>query len=432
QVHALLITNGHLLVARNRWASTLLFNALIRGYSNFGQARRSLLLFTHMLAHRAPPNAITFTSLVKAAASSASLGKALHAQMVRRGVSSDPFVRVSIIHFYARIGELPGACRVFEEIPKPCVVACNAMLDAFGKSGVMGSAVSLFSRMPERDVVSWTSVINGLGSNRRFEEALEFFRDMMVHEDIKSGVVKPNEATYVSLLSSCANLPGGGARYYGKQIHGYIVRNDTGLTAFVGTALIDFYGKTSSLRNAIKVFNQMVVKEICTWNALISSLACNGEENKALAMFEQMKMKGLCPNGVTFAAALTSCARGGFVDCGFKLFRSMVDDFGLVPVMEHYGCMVDLLGRAGLLTEAMDFVKSMPFEPDASVLGALLGSCKSHGAINLGNDVGRRLLEMQPRHCGRYVTLSSMHAELNEWTSAAELRKAMEGLKIRK
>ncbi|KAK2631624.1 hypothetical protein EUGRSUZ_L02667, partial [Eucalyptus grandis] len=320
QVHALLITNGHLVVARNRWASTLLFNALIRGYSNFGQARRSLLLFTHMLAHRAPPNAITFTSLVKAAASSASLGTALHAQMVRRGVSSDPFVRVSIIHFYARIGELPGACRVFEEIPKPCVVACNAMLDAFGKSGVMGSAVSLFSRMPERDVVSWTSVINGLGSNRRFREALEFFRDMMVHKDIKSGVVKPNEATYVSLLSSCANLPGGGARYYGKQIHGYIVRNDTGLTAFVGTALIDFYGKTSSLRNAIK---------------------------------------------------------------------------------------------SRLLTEAMDFVKSMPFEPDASVLGALL-------------------LEMQPRHCGRYVTLSSIHAELNEWTSAAELRKAMEGLKLRK
>ncbi|KAI3424605.1 uncharacterized protein J3R85_010484, partial [Psidium guajava] len=432
QIHALLITNGHLLFTPTQWTGTLLFNALIRGYSNFGQARKSLLLFTHMLAHQAPPNDLTFTSLVKAAVSSASLGTALHAQMVRRGVSGDPFVRVSSIHLYARTGELPSACRVFEEIPKPCVVAYNAMLDAFSKNGVIDSAVSLFSRMRERDVVSWTSVINGLGNNRRFREALEFFRNMMGHEDVKSGVVKPNEATYVSLLSSCANLPGGGARYYGKQIHGYIVRNDIGLTAFVGTALIDFYGKTSSLGNAIEVFNQMVVKEICTWNALISSLACNGEEKKALAMFEQMKMKGLCPNRVTFAAALTSCARGGFVNSGFELFRSMVDDIGLVPAMEHYGCMVDLLGRAGLLREAMDFVKSMPFEPDASVLGALLGACKIHGAIDLGNDVGRRLLEMQPRHYGRYVMLLNLHAELDKWTCAAELRKAMEGLKIRK
>ncbi|KAI6693977.1 hypothetical protein NL676_021687 [Syzygium grande] len=433
QVHALLITNGHLLFAANRWTSTLLFNALIRGYSSNGQGRKCLLLFAHMLARQAPPNDLTFASLAKAAVSSAaSLGAALHAQVIRRGVSGDPFVRVSFIHFYGRIGELPSARRVFEEIPKPCVVACNAMLDAFGKSGGIDSAAWLFSRMPERDVVSWTSVINGLGNNGRFGDALEFFRNMMVHEDVKSGVVKPNEATYVSLLSSCANLPGGGARYYGKQIHGYIVKNEIGLAAFVGTALIDFYGKTSSLRNAIKVFNQMVVKEICTWNALISSLACNGEEKKALAMFEQMKMEGLCPSGVTFAAALTSCARGGFVESGFKLFRSMVDDFGLVPAMEHYGCMVDLLGRAGLLREAMEFVNSMPFEPDASVLGALLGACKIHGTIDLGNDVGRRLLEMQPRHCGRYVMLSNIHAELNKWTSAAELRKAMEVLKIQK
>lgn len=121
----------------------------------------------------------------------------------------------------------------------------------------------------------------------------------------------------------------------------------------------------------MKIFNGMVVKGVCTWNAMISSLACNGREKQALDLFEKMKMKGLCPDEVTFVAVITACARSKFVVLGLGFFQSMWCDFGVVPRMMHYGCVVDLLGRAGLLEEATEFIKSMPFEPDATVLGAL-------------------------------------------------------------
>ncbi len=124
----------------------------------------------------------------------------------------------------------------------------------------------------------------------------------------------------------------------------------------------------------------MVVKEVCTWNAMMTTLASNGREMEALDMFEKMKVEGQHPNEVTFVAVLTACGHGKFVELGLELFQSMLHDFVIVRIMEHYGCVVDLLGRAGLLKEATDFI-SMPFGPDGSVLGALFGAFKIHGAI---------------------------------------------------
>lgn len=245
-------------------------------------------------------------------------------------------------------------------------------------------------------------------------------------------MVEPNEATYVSVISSCANFDGCGALYLGKQIHAYIIRNQTLLTAFIGTALIDLYGKTGCLKSAANVFNQIVFKEICSWNAMISALASNGMEKEALDLFETMKKEGLQPNKVTFVAVLTACARGKLVELGLELFRSMSLDFRIVPIMEHYGCVVDLLGRAGLLREAAEFIKSMPFEPDASVLGALIGACKIYGTTKLGNEVGKKLLQLQPQRCGRYVALSNINAGMEKWDSAATLRKMMVDVGIRK
>ena len=323
---------------------------------------------------------------------------------------------------YAEYGELGYACKMFDEISEPCVVAYNAMIDALCKNGDMDSALLLLERMAKRDVVSWTSVVNGFRINKRFLEAIQFFKKMM------SFSVMPNEATYVSLLSSCASLNGWGGLYLGKQIHGYIVRNEIELTVFMGTALIDFYGKYGLLNAATNVFNQMIVKEICTWNAMISALSSNGRDKEALDLFESLKMEGLQPNEVTFVAVLTACARGRLVEYGLKLFRSMSLDFGVVPIMEHYGCITDLLGRAGLLREATEFIKSMPFEPDASVLGALFGACKLHGTT----EVGKELLDLQPQHSERYVVLSNINADMKRWDRAADLRKMMLNAGIQK
>lgn len=335
-------------------------------------------------------------------------------------------MQTSFVGYYSEVGELNDARKVFDEIPNPCIVALNSMLDAFVKNGDLGSAVLMFESMGERDVVSWTSVVNGFLWNGRFLEAIWFFEMMM------RSSVKPNEATFVSVLSSCANLDAEGALCRGKEIHGYIIRNEGELSVFVGTALIDFYGKMGFLGSATNVFNQMKNREICAWNAMISSFASNGRETEALDLFAEMKAKGIHPNEVTFVAILTACARGKLVELGLQLFQSMSNNFALVPISEHYACVVDLLGKAGLLREATEFIKSMPFEPAGSVLGALLSACKIHGATELGNEVGRRLLTMQPQHCGRYVALASINAEAEKWSHAAGIRRVMADAGIQK
>ncbi|GER34384.1 pentatricopeptide repeat-containing family protein [Striga asiatica] len=218
----------------------------------------------------------------------------------------------------------------------------------------------------------------------------------------------------------------------GKQIHGYMIRSEKELSVNIGTALIAFYGKMGCLNYAFKVFDAMSVRKVCAWNAMICSLASNGRESQALDMFESMKSLGLCPNEVTYVGVLSACARKKLVDLGLDLFRSMALDFSITPRMEHYGCVVDLLGRAGLLREAYEFVATMPFKADASVLGALLGACRVHGDVDLGNEVGRQLLELQPGHCGRYVLLSGIYAGAGIWDHAATLRKVMARVGIQK
>ncbi|XP_047972373.1 putative pentatricopeptide repeat-containing protein At1g10330 [Salvia hispanica] len=431
QVHSLLITHGYLLI-RDLWVNTLLYNTLIRTYLNLSRPHTSLSLFREMLHNQAAPNSYTFPSVLKAIASSLSksygtsqIGYSLHAQCVERGLLGDPFVRTSFLSLYSQFGDIRSAHKVFDEIPQPCIVSNNAMLDAFGKSGNMDLAISMFFSMPKRDVYSWTSIINGYAQSGCFMEAIKFFTEMMRDEDVICGFLRPSEATFVSVLSSCANSDDGSMLYQGKQIHGYMVRIEKELSVFSGTALISFYGKMGCLSYAFQVFNGMSVKKVCAWNAMLCSLASNGRESQALEMFEKMKSSGLCPNEVTFVCVLSACARAKLVDLGMELFQAISRDFALKPTMEHYGCVVDLLGRAGLLKEAYEFVRSMPFEADASVLGALLGACRVHGDVDLGNEIGRRLLELQPEHCGRYVLLSSIYAGAEIWDHAAALRKAM-------
>ncbi|KAL2328183.1 hypothetical protein Fmac_021610 [Flemingia macrophylla] len=424
QIHSLIVTNGHLLHHSNapsshQWMPTLLYNALISAYDN--HHHKSLHLFSHMLANQVPPNSYTFPPILKS--SPLPLGSTLHSQTLKRGVFSDPFILTTLLALYARNNLLPHARKVFEEFPVFLIVACNAMLNAFSMNGDMETAVSLFESMPQRDVISWTTVVNGFALNGNFGASIRFFGKMMNHKDVVEGLVKPNEATCACVLSSCANLDGKTALDCGKQVHGYVVMNEVKLGVFVGTSLINLYGKMGCLSDVENVFRIMVVREVCTWNAMISSLASNGREKEALEMFEQIKLQGLKPNSITYVAVLTACARGKFVREGLDLFRSMWQDFRIEPIMKHYGCVIDLLGRSGHIQEAAEIIRNMPFQPDASVLGAFLGACRIHGAIKLGEEIGKKALKLQTQHCGQYVLLSSMNAEKERWDHAADLRR---------
>uniref|UniRef100_A0A7N0RIB3 Pentatricopeptide repeat-containing protein n=1 Tax=Kalanchoe fedtschenkoi TaxID=63787 RepID=A0A7N0RIB3_KALFE len=440
RIHCALITGGHLLWTSNtssdKWMPTLLYNALIRCHLEVEKPETSIRLFGRMVVDQVPPNNFTFPSLIKAATFCVGVdhfvGKSFHSHLVRRGVLRDVFVSTSLISFYSQCGDLVGARNVFDEIAEPCIVCNNAMLDAFGKNGDMDGAVSMFELMPERDIVSWTSVISGFGRNGSFEEGVVFFGKMMVDEDVTRRGVRPNEATLVSLLSSCANLDRGGGLYGGKQMHGFIIRNEIQLTVFMATGLISLYGKMGCLKLATQVFNDMACKAICVQNAMISALACNGHETDALDMFERMKLERQKPNEVTLVSVLTACAHAKLVPTGLEVFNSMTLDLGIDPKMEHYGCLVDLLGRAGLLKEANDIIETMPFKADATVLGALLGACKVHGAIELANEVAKKIINLKPQHCGRYVSLSSINAGAERWAQAAELRKEMIAAGIQK
>uniref|UniRef100_A0A0R0JMW0 Pentacotripeptide-repeat region of PRORP domain-containing protein n=2 Tax=Glycine max TaxID=3847 RepID=A0A0R0JMW0_SOYBN len=428
QIHSLIITNGHLHQHQNvpssslslPWMPTLLYNALISAY-HIHNHNKALSIFTHMLANQAPPNSHTFPPLLKI--SPLPLGATLHSQTLKRGLLSDGFILTTLLALYARNHLLPHARMVFEEFPMFCIVACNAMINAFSMNGDMEAAVALFERMPRRDVFSWTTVVDGFALKGNFGASIRFFRNMMNHKDVVAGLVKPNEATCSSVLSSCANLDGKAALDWGKQVHGYVVMNEVKLGVFVGTSLIHLYGKMGCLSNAENVFRVMVVREVCTWNAMISSLASHGREKNALDMFDRMKLHGLKPNSITFAAVLTACARGNLVREGLDLFRSMWYDFGIEPNLKHYGCVIDLLGRAGHIEEAAEIIRNMPFQPDASVLGAFLGACRIHGAIELGEEIGKNMLRLQTQHSGQYVLLSSMNAEKERWDRAANLRR---------
>ncbi|KAI3716189.1 hypothetical protein L6452_23351 [Arctium lappa] len=432
QIHSHLITNGDLLFIHNpptfKWTTTILYNTLIRAYLNIHLPHTALFLFTHMISSSIPPNSHTFPSIAKAAAACyitpSIISKPLYVQALKRGVLADPFVRTSFVSLYAQTGFVSCARKVFDEMPEPCIVSCNALLHGFCKNGDMGAGVSFFERMPTRDVYSWTSVVNGYDRNGCYEAAIQVFRRMIMERCLGDCFVKPNEATFVSVLSSCANSAVGGL-LNGKQIHGYVIKNEDQVTAFIGTALITLYGKTGGLEYATKVFKTMIKKEVCTWNAMIGALASNGKEKQAFEMFDKMNLGGWRPNEVTFVAILAACARAKLIDFGFEVFYSMMPRSGVVRRMEHYGCMVDLLGRAGFLVEAKDFLKKMPFEADATVLGALLGACKLHGDVELGDEVAKRLVELQPKKCGQYVLLSSIYAEAEKWDRASDLRNVM-------
>ncbi|CAL9185189.1 unnamed protein product [Musa hybrid cultivar] len=444
QIHAVLIITGFhlasppraLLPIRQGSSAVFFYNCLIRAcLRHRDQPDTSLRLFAQMLAHGVRPNRHTFPSLLKAAAaagdaaSSPSSGRAIHAQAVRRGLLLDDFTNCSLVDFYARVGDLGSARKTFDELPQPDLASRNSMLHALCVHGDLASAIALFESMVDGNVISWTSLINGYARNGEFHEAIDLFRRWIIQKDVP---LRPNEAMLVSVLSACANLDHHRALFRGLEIHGFIVRNEAPLTGFVGTALIDMYSKHGNLDYCTDVFQATREKEVCTWNAMISALARNGRAASALQLFDAMTASGLRPNHVTFVAVLTACAMQKLVDQGLRWFESMSTEFGVVPLMEHYGCVVDLLGRAGFLKEAMEFIRRMPFEADASVWGALLGACKVHENVQLGDGVGKQLIELQPWPAGLYMVLRNIYAGAGRWDDAAGMKKALQNSGIKK
>ncbi|KAF8661594.1 hypothetical protein HU200_057016 [Digitaria exilis] len=346
------------------------------------------------------------------------LAPQLHSLLLRAGLAaSDAHVSASLIQAYCACGRVSAARGVFDEMRERDVVAWNVMIAGYVKSGDLVSARELFDVMPERNVVSWTTVIGAYAQMKQPEEALEVFRRMQVEEGIE-----PDGVALLSVLSACGDL---GAVDLGEWVHMFVVRRGLFQKIPLMNAIIDMYVKCGCIKKAVEVFEGMEEKSVVTWTTLIAGFALHGLGLQAVEMFCRMERENVVPNDVTFLALLSACSHVGLTDLGRWYFNVMVSQYGMKPRVEHYGCMVDILGRAGCLAEAQDLVQEMPFKANAAIWGALLSAARTHGHTGLGEQALLHLIELEPHNSGNYILLSNIYAEQERWNDVRELRKAM-------
>ncbi|KAL8217530.1 hypothetical protein R6Q57_020903 [Mikania cordata] len=471
------------------------YNVMIRGFTLKNLHHEAAVMFKKMKENSVPPDGFTFSCVLKACSRLRALkeGKQIHAQIVKLGSGSCGFVENSLINMYANCGEIVVARKVFDEMSNRDVFSWNALFAGYTKSGHWNEAVDLFhymlevdakfdevtlvsvltacgrvgafesvewvsdyieanglkgnltlvtalvnmyakcgrvdtarclfDQMSRRDVVVWSTMISGYNQASRCKEALSLFHDM------QKANVEPNEVTMVSVLSSCAEL---GALATGKWVHFYIKKKKLPFTVTLGTALLVFYAKCGSAENLIEVFENMPRKNVLSWSVLIQGLASNGQGNKALKYFDLMLENHIKPNDITFIGVLCACSHTGLVDRGRALFASMSRDFNIEPRIEHYGCMVDILGRAGLLEDAYRFIQNMPITPNAVIWRTLLASCKVYKNVIIGEESLKQITNCEPLHSGDYLLLAGIYSSVGRLEDAIRVKSEMKKKGIKK
>ncbi|XP_010254277.1 PREDICTED: putative pentatricopeptide repeat-containing protein At3g15930 [Nelumbo nucifera] len=401
------------------------WNAMISGYNKSKSFEESLKLFNEMEKMRVLPTPATLVSVLSACTKLMDLeiGIQVHRYIKDRKVEPNLTLENALISVYAACGEMDAALELFKSMKIRDVVSWTAMVTGFTNSAQLDKAQEFFDQMPERDIISWTAMIDGYVRANRFREAMRIFSEM------QAANVRPDKFTMVSILTVCAHL---GALEAGEWLRVYIDKNKIKADIFVRNALIDMYSKCGNIDSAQKIFQEMPQKDKFTWTAMIVGLAVNGHGEEALDLFHEMLRSSVKPDEVTYIGVLCACTHGGLVDKGRELFSRMTTFHGIEPNVTHYGCMVDLLGRAGHLIEAQELIKNMPMKPNSIVWGALLGACRVHKDAELAEIAVKHLLELEPENGAVYVLLSNIYAACNRWGDVREVRKMMMDRKIKK
>ena len=304
------------------------------------------------------------------------------------------------------------------------VIFDNAVLELYAKCGALKNAQNLFDKVFARDVVSWTTLLMGYARGGYCEEAFAVFKRMVLNAE-----AEPNEATVVTVLSASASI---GALSLGQWVHSYIdSRYDLVVDGNIENALLNMYVKCGDMQMGLRVFDMIVHKDAISWGTVICGLAMNGYEKKTLELFSRMLVEVVEPDDVTFIGVLSACSHAGLVNEGVMFFKAMRDFYGIVPQMRHYGCMVDMYGRAGLLEEAEAFLRSMPVEAEGPIWGALLQACKIHGNEKMSEWIMGHL-KGKSVGVGTLALLSNMYASSERWDDANKVRKSMRGTRLKK
>uniref|UniRef100_A0A5B7C1L6 DYW domain-containing protein n=1 Tax=Davidia involucrata TaxID=16924 RepID=A0A5B7C1L6_DAVIN len=370
------------------------WSVMVGGFAKVGDYMNCFGTFREYIRSGERPDNYTLPLVIRACRDTMDLqmGRLIHHIVYKFGLHSDTYISAALVDMYAK-------CRVIED------------------------ARQLFDKMLNRDLVTWTVMIGACAECGNANESLVLF-DRMGEE----GVV-PDKVAMVTVVNACAKL---GAMHKARLVHDYIWRKNFSLDVILGTAMVDMYAKCGSIDSARDIFNRMKAKNVITWSAMIAAYGYHGQGSEALDLFPMMLRSGILPNRITFLSLLYACSHAGLVEEGLWFFNLMWEDYSVRQDVKHYTCMVDLLGRAGRLDEALNLIEDMTVEKDEGLWGALLGACRIHGHIEMAEKAAKSLLELQPRNPGHYVLLSNIYAKAGRWEDVATIRELMTSRRLKK
>ncbi|KVI07747.1 pentatricopeptide repeat-containing protein At1g20230 [Cynara cardunculus var. scolymus] len=405
------------------------WNGMVAGFNQSGHHLEAVMMFQKMYFFGFKPDGTTISSVLPAVGDLEDLlvGVQIHGCAIKQGLGSDKCIVSALIDMYGKFACTMEMSQVFDEMPHTDLGAYNALVSGFARNGLTDEALEAFKQLKDQglelNVVSWTSIIACCSQHGKDVEALELFREMQ-----DSGV-KPNAVTIPCLLPACGNIA---ALMHGKAAHGFSIRKGIMDDVYVGSALIDMYANCGRIRSARLCFDRMPVRNIVCWNTIMGGYAMHGNVNEVIEIFQLMQKSEQKPDLITFTSLLSACSHSGLTEEGQRYFDSMTKEHGIKPRVEHYACLVTLLGRAGKLKEAYSTIKQMPFEPDACVWGALLSSCRVHHNLTLAEVAAHKLFELEPNNPGNYVLLSNIYASKGLWKEVDRVRDLMKSMGMRK
>lgn len=378
---------GLCLFGRMSTPDVVSWTTLITSYVQLGQEEQAIEAFIRMRESGVNPNEFTFAAVFSGCAgiSRVEWGEQIHAHVIHLGLADSLSVANSIMSMYSKCGRL--------------------------------SSVSLaFHGMRRRDVISWSTIIGGFCQGGFGEEAFEYLSQMR-----REGP-KPNEFALASVLSVCGSMV---ILEQGRQVHAHVLSIGLDQIAMIQSALINMYSKCGSIREAAKIFDEGEKDDIVSWTAMINGFAEHGYSKEAIDLFDKIPMAGLIPDSVAFIGVLTACSHAGLVDLGFNYFNSILSKYQINPSKEHYGCMIDLLCRAGQLKDAEQMINNMPCKKDDVVWSTLLRACRLDSDIDCGRRTAEKILELDPNSAGAHITLANIYSARGKWKEAADVRKMM-------
>jgi len=395
------------------------YNSMIGGYVKCGAVEPARELFDGMEER----NLITWNSMIGGYVRwEEGLGFAwsLFVKMPERDlVSWNTMIGGCVKH-----GRVEDGRRLFDEMPERDLVSWVTMIDGYAKSGDVLAARWFFDEMPRRDTIACNSMMAGYVQNGYYVEALKIFHDMK-----RAANVLPDDTTLLIVLTAFAQL---GHVEDGVVIHHYLMKKGYSLNGKLGVALIDMYSKCGSIENAVSVFENVEQKCVDHWNALIGGLAIHGMGEMAFDFLMEMGMVSVIPDDITFIGVLSACRHAGMLKEGMICFEIMQKVYKLEPKVQHYGCMVDMLSRAGHVEEARKLIEEMPVEANDVIWKALLSACQVHENFSVGKPIAQQLTQLYSCSPSSYVLLSNVYASLGMWDNVKRVRSEMKERHLKK